>query len=68
VTQRGTVTDDDIARIERARAAKESADTEWQATVLALAERSSIREAAKAAGISPDTIVRWRRPDRPLNQ
>lgn len=61
MTQRGAVTENDLELIEQARAAKDTADAQWQAAVLALAERSSIREAAKAAGISPDTIVRWRR-------
>jgi transposase len=64
VTARGTVTETDIALLERARAAKDAADAEWQAVILALAERSSIREAAKAARISPDTIVRWRRQSK----
>jgi transposase-like protein len=58
------VTEDDIARIEQVRVAKETADADWQTAVLALAERSSIREAAKVAGISPDTIVRWRRQSK----
>jgi DNA-binding MurR/RpiR family transcriptional regulator len=61
VNPRGIVSDDDKRRITAARAQAETAEAEYHAIVVEVTARSSIRETAKAAGVSPDTIVRWRR-------
>jgi hypothetical protein len=55
------VTEDDIARIEAARTAKAEADANWRNVVLEIAARSSVRAAAREAGISPDTIMQWKK-------
>ena len=60
---RGIVSVEDLEALEAARTLKRAADENWRNTVLAVAERSSVREAAKAAEVSPDTISRWKRGD-----
>jgi transposase len=61
VNPRGTVTTEDADRIQAARAQKAAADANWRTVVLDVAARSSIRETAKVAGISPDTITQWKK-------
>jgi hypothetical protein len=66
------VTETDIALLQRARAEREKAravweesEARWRQTVLEVAARShSVRETAKVAGISPDTITQWRKPPK----
>jgi transposase len=55
------VTTQDAERIEAARAQKTAAEHHWRQTVLDVAARSSVRAAAKEAGISPDTITQWKK-------
>jgi DNA-binding MurR/RpiR family transcriptional regulator len=61
VNPRGIVSDEDRRRISAARDQAQTAEAEYRAIVVDVTTRSSIRETAKAAGVSPDTIVRWRR-------
>ena len=60
---RGIVSDEDHERIRAARAQRDQAEAAFRATVLDVTTRSSVRETAKAAHVSPDTIVRWKRTD-----
>ena len=56
------MTTEDADRIQAARAQKAAADANWRRVVLEVAERSrSVRETAKVAGISPDTITQWKK-------
>jgi hypothetical protein len=62
VNPRGTVTTEDADLIQVARAQKAAADANWRRVVVEVAERSrSVRETAKVAGISPDTITQWKK-------
>lgn len=61
---RGTVTPEDADLIEQARAQKAAADANWRQVILDVASRSSIRETAKTARISPDTITQWKKPPK----
>jgi hypothetical protein len=61
VNPRGTVTSEDADLIKQARAQKVAADANWRRVVLDVATRSSVRETAKVAGISPDTITQWKK-------
>lgn len=61
VNPRRTVTQQDADRIAQARAAKDAAEANWRAVILDVTTRSSIRETAKEAGISPDTITQWKK-------
>ncbi|MDF2578425.1 MAG: hypothetical protein K0S49_4 [Microbacterium sp.] len=59
---KGIVTEHDHELLAQARAQKAEADANWRRVVLEVAARSgSIRETAKAAGISPDTITEWKK-------
>ena len=58
---KGTVTQQDADLIEAARAQRDAADENWRAVVLEVAARSSVREAAKVARISPNTIMLWKK-------
>ena len=60
---RGIVSDIDHERIRAARARRDIAEREFRETVLDVTTRSSVRETAKAAAVSPDTISRWKRGD-----
>jgi hypothetical protein len=61
VNPRGTVTSEDADLIKQAHAEKVAADANWRRVVLDVATRSSVRETAKVAGISPDTITQWKK-------
>jgi transposase len=61
VNPRGIVTQQDADRITAARNQKTAADANWRQVVLDVAARSSVRAAAKVAGISPDTITQWKK-------
>jgi hypothetical protein len=61
VNPRGIVTPEDADLIEQARAQKTAADANWRRVVLDVAARSSVRETAKTARISPDTITQWKK-------
>jgi len=63
VNPRGIVTATDHELIRAARTRRDIAEREFRETVLAVASRSSVRETAKAAAVSPDTISRWKRGD-----
>lgn len=58
---KGVVTVQDAELIRHARAERALAEANWRRTVLEVAARSSIREAAKVAGISPETITQWKK-------
>jgi hypothetical protein len=61
VNPRGIVSAEDHERIRAARAARDAAEANYRAVVVDVTTRSSIRETAKSAAVSPDTIVRWKR-------
>jgi hypothetical protein len=61
VNPRGTVTSEDADLIKQAHAEKVAADANWRRVVLDVTTRSSVRETAKVAGISPDTITQWKK-------
>jgi hypothetical protein len=63
VNPRGIVSAEDAEHIRAARVARDTAEAQFRATVLDVTTRSSVRETAKAAHVSPDTIVRWKRTD-----
>lgn len=63
MNQPGIVTEEDAALIETARALRDAAEQNWRRTILGVADRSSIRAAAKAARISPNTIFLWTKED-----
>jgi transcriptional regulator with XRE-family HTH domain len=61
VNPRGIVSAEDHERIRAARLARDASQREFQSIVVDVTTRSSVRETAKSAGVSPDTIVRWKR-------
>lgn len=59
---RGAVPAEQARRLERAGKARTKADTELRAAVAdALAAGGSVREVAALAGISTNTVARWKR-------
>jgi hypothetical protein len=61
VNPRGIVSAEDHERIRAARQARDAAEQAFHRIVVDVTTRSSVRETAKSAGVSPDTIVRWKR-------
>ena len=66
MTERGTVSDDDQALLRKARAERDStvaeAEAKFRQTVLEVEARSnSQRAVTEAAGISTNTLTRWKR-------
>lgn len=59
---RGTVSAQDAEAIRQARMKLEAAEAEFRNVVLDVTTRSSVRETAKAAGLSSNTVQRWRQP------
>lgn len=58
---RGIVSAEDLEAIQTARARRDAAERDFRQTVVDVTTRSSVRETAKAAEVSPDTISRWKR-------
>ena len=61
MNRRGIVSAEDHEAIRNARVHRDQAEREFRAIVLEVTTRSSVRETAKAAEVSPDTISRWKR-------
>lgn len=58
---RGTLTDAQLRRLERAAEKRATAEAAYKETVLAvMAEGGSFSEVAKATGLSTNTLQRWK--------
>lgn len=57
-----SVTDTQKRRLDRAGAKRETAESDYRATVLAvMAEGASFAEVSRATGLSTNTLQRWKR-------
>ena len=59
---RGSLTPDQLRRLERSAEKREKAEVAYRADVLAvMAEGGSFAEVSKATGLSTNTLQRWKR-------
>lgn len=62
---RGELTAAQVRRLDRLRARRETAESDYRAGVLAvMTEGASFAEVSKATGLSTNTLQRWKREAR----